>query len=158
MKKILVNLAMLVATVVGATVVLPAMDVQAAQVKGTDASGTSGSTTRVEPATTESSGSENAGNATSIENAINQLPHASSGGISGDFLTNLLYWIYAIGGLVAVVIIIYGGVKYNTAQGDPGKVKQASQIIAFAIVGLVIVILAGVITAFVTGVIGGAAK
>lgn len=91
-----------------------------------------------------------------IEDKINSLPN--SGGVTPEYLGNVLNWIYAVAGLIAVGVIIYGAVKYNTAQGDPGKTKQASQIIAFAVVGLVIVLLAGVITAFATGTIGGAAQ
>lgn len=91
-----------------------------------------------------------------IENKINNLPN--SGGVGQNTLTNILYWIYALGGLVAVAVIIYGAISYNTAQGDPAKTKQASQIIAFAVVGLIIVMLAGAITAFVTGAIGEAAQ
>lgn len=91
-----------------------------------------------------------------IKDTVSKLPNSS--GVSGGNLTNVLYWIYAVGGLVAVAVIVYGGVKYVMSQGDPGKTKQASQIIAYAIIGLGVVVLAGAITAFATGVIGEAGK
>lgn len=85
-----------------------------------------------------------------------KLPN--QGGVTADgLLNNVLLWLVTIAGLAAVAVIVYGGVKYNTAQGQPDKVKQASQIIAFGVVGLVVVILAGAITAFATGIIGSAA-
>ena len=91
-----------------------------------------------------------------VKETVKKLPN--SGGVSGGNLTNVLYWIYAIGGLVAVAVIVYGGVKYVMSQGDPGKTKQASQIIAYALIGLGVVVLAGAITAFATGVIGGSTQ
>ncbi len=57
---------------------------------------------------------------------------------------------------MAVIYIIYSATAYLTSQGDPGKIKQASQSIAFAVVGLLIVILAAAITNFVFSAIGGA--
>lgn len=58
---------------------------------------------------------------------------------------------YAIGliGLIAVVFLVYGGVLFITAGGDEGKVEKATKTITQALIGLVIVILAGVIVRFV---------
>lgn len=88
--------------------------------------------------------------------SVQELPN--SDGVTSGNLTNVLYWIYAAGGIIAVAILVYAGIKYLASQGDPAKTKQASQIIAYAIIGLVIVVLAGAITAFVSNIIGGAAK
>ena len=48
-------------------------------------------------------------------------------------------------GLVAVVFIIKGGVEYMISRGDPGRVQKATRSLVYAVVGLVIVILAAVI-------------
>ena len=61
----------------------------------------------------------------------------------------ILNFVYAVAGLIAVVFIVLGGIQYSTGQGDPGKIRQASQTLAFAIVGLIIVMLATVLTNFV---------
>ena len=74
----------------------------------------------------------------------------------GFKLDVVLNWIYAVIGLVTVIYIIYSAITYLTSQGDPGKIKQASQSIAFAVVGLIVVLLAAVITNFVFSAIGGA--
>ena len=66
-------------------------------------------------------------------------------------VTLILNWVYAFGGLVAVGVIVYGAVIYATTQGDPGKMRQASQTIAFALVGLAVILLAAAITNFVAG-------
>lgn len=87
------------------------------------------------------------------EGWVDNLPNVNN---SNDFsVTYVLNWVYAVVGIVAVIYIIYSASAYLTSQGDPGKIKQASQSIAFAVVGLLIVILAAAITNFVFGAIGG---
>lgn len=80
------------------------------------------------------------------------LPNSS--GVTSGNLNNIVAWVLGAAGIIAVAVIIYGAIKYLTAQGQPDKIKQASQIVAFAIIGLVIVSLAVVITNFVLGLIG----
>lgn len=91
-----------------------------------------------------------------VKQTIDKLPN--SGGVTGGNMTNMLMWVYAMAGIIAVAVIVYGGVKYVTSQGDPGKTKQAGQIIAYALIGLVVVLLAGAITVFASNVIGEGAK
>ena len=94
-----------------------------------------------------------------IQETVDSLPNSNNGnGVGAGLLNNVLAWVLSIAGLAAVGVIIYGGIKYLTAQGDPGKTKQASQIIAYAVIGLIVVMLAGAIVAFATGAIGGAAQ
>jgi hypothetical protein len=54
-------------------------------------------------------------------------------------------------GVIAVVMIIIGGVKYITSGGDSGNVTGAKNTILYAIIGLVIVALSQVIVQFVLG-------
>jgi len=67
---------------------------------------------------------------------------------------NAFTWAYTVAGLVAVVFIIYGGIKYATSQGDPAKIRSATQTIIYAAVGLVVVLMAAAITALVTSSVG----
>jgi len=62
--------------------------------------------------------------------------------------------IYAVG-IIAVVMVIIGGINYALSQGDPGKVKKAKDTILYGIVGLVISLLAFAIVSFVLGAING---
>ena len=62
---------------------------------------------------------------------------------------NIINGVIAALGLVAVVIIIIGGVQYMTSSGDAGKVKKAKDTILYGIIGLVICILAFAIVNFV---------
>lgn len=55
----------------------------------------------------------------------------------------------AIVGVIAVIMIIYGGVKYITSGGDSGNVGSAKNTIIYAVIGLVVVALAQFIVQFV---------
>ena len=50
---------------------------------------------------------------------------------------------------VAVAIIILGGVSYMTSQGDPAKATKAKNTIIYAVIGLVVSLLAFAIVNFV---------
>lgn len=52
-------------------------------------------------------------------------------------------------GAISVIIIIFGGIRYVTSTGDAGRVKQAKDTIQYAIIGLVVSILAYAIVNFV---------
>lgn len=71
----------------------------------------------------------------------------------GDMIMNIIGWVVAISGLVAVIFLIYGGILYITSTGDASKVKKAKDTILYAIIGLIIVALAQIISAFVAGAI-----
>ena len=72
---------------------------------------------------------------------------------SGDMITSLVQWVIGISGVVAVAFIVIGGISYVTSSGDPSKIKQAKNTILYAVIGLVIVALAEIITAFVSDAI-----
>ena len=55
----------------------------------------------------------------------------------------------AVLGLVAVIVIIIGGINYMTSAGDAGKVKKAKDTILYGVIGLVICVLAFAIVNFV---------
>lgn len=58
-------------------------------------------------------------------------------------------------GLVSVVMLIYGGIRYVISGGDAKKVTDAKNTILYAIIGLIISLLAYAIVNFIlTSVIG----
>jgi len=63
-------------------------------------------------------------------------------------LLSITYWV---AGVIAVIVIIVAGFMYVTSGGDAAKVVKAKNAILYAVIGLVIIILAFVITGFVTG-------
>lgn len=62
--------------------------------------------------------------------------------------------IFAIG-IVAVIMIILGGINYATSQGDPAKVKKGKDTVLYGIIGLVIALLAYAIVNFVLNAMNG---
>jgi len=54
-------------------------------------------------------------------------------------------------GILAVIFIIIGGIKYITSSGEANNITSAKNTIMFAIVGLVVVALAQLIVRFVLG-------
>lgn len=54
-------------------------------------------------------------------------------------------------GIIAVIMIIWGGLRYITSGGDSGKITNAKNTILYALIGLVIVALAQFIVKFVLG-------
>ena len=75
---------------------------------------------------------------------------------AGEALSTLKTVLNAVYGLVAVLtvgMIVFGGFRLTISQGDSGKVKKAKDTILYAVIGLLVVLLAFAITNFVLGVI-----
>ena len=64
-------------------------------------------------------------------------------------VTNILYDMFVVVGYLAVGFIIYGGVTYILARGDPGKVERGKKTIIGAVSGLVIALVASFVVAFI---------
>ena len=60
-----------------------------------------------------------------------------------------------IAGVVSVIMIIYAGFKYIISGGSSDGVKQARDTLIYAIIGLVLVLIAQVIVRFVVDEFGG---
>lgn len=60
-----------------------------------------------------------------------------------------LMTVYMVAGIVAVIIIVLGGIRYTSSNGDPGSVKAAKDTVLYAVVGLVVVVMAAALTDFV---------
>ena len=57
--------------------------------------------------------------------------------------------LIGIVGVIAVFMIIIGGILFATSQGDPSKTKKARDAIIFGVIGMVIALLAFAILYFV---------
>ena len=66
-------------------------------------------------------------------------------------ITNIINIFSMIVGIVAVIMLIYGGFRYVTSGGDSGNIASAKNTILYAIVGLVIVAISQAIVQFVLG-------
>lgn len=66
-----------------------------------------------------------------------------------DTVQTILNVIVGCVGIVAVAVIILGGVTFVTSQGDAGKVAKAKNTIIYGIVGLIVAILAFAVVNFI---------
>lgn len=57
--------------------------------------------------------------------------------------------IIGVVGFVAVIVIIFGAIRFTTSTGDPDKVKTARKTIIYGVIGLVVAILAFSIVNFI---------
>ena len=78
---------------------------------------------------------------------ITELPGAD--GTLEDFIIKIINWAIGFSAVVAVVMIVFAGFKYITANGDENKISSATKTLTFAIVGLVVCFMAVMIVNFV---------
>lgn len=81
-------------------------------------------------------------NKTSLEDQIKQI-------------TNVLLFLL---GAIAVIMIIIGGIRYATSNGDSSSIKSAKDTILYAVIGLIVAILAYAIVNFVITSFSGSSK
>lgn len=74
---------------------------------------------------------------------------SASGTTLSDILKVALNILSIVVGIIAVVMIIVGGIKYALSQGESNNTNSARNTIIYAIVGMVIVALAQIIVRFV---------
>lgn len=70
-------------------------------------------------------------------------------------VTNTILYIV---GIVAVIMLIIGGIKYVVSGGDSKKVTDAKNTVLYAIIGLVVAFLAFAIVNFVISALPGGAE
>jgi cytochrome bd-type quinol oxidase subunit 2 len=66
-------------------------------------------------------------------------------------VSNVLTVVYAWAGIICVLVIVIAGFLYTTSTANPSHTKRAREAIIYAVVGLVVVMLAFVITQFILG-------
>lgn len=67
----------------------------------------------------------------------------------GNLLALIINVLSIVVGIIAVIMVIWGGFKFITSGGDSSKVTSARNTIIYAIIGLIIVALAQTIVKFV---------
>ena len=96
-----------------------------------------------------------------IDSNVSATECATASGQTSDglnaLITKIINIFSVIVGVVAVIMIIWGGFRYITSGGDSNNVGAAKNTILYAIVGLIIVALAQVIVRFVLGSASGVA-
>jgi Type IV secretion system pilin len=98
-------------------------------------------------------GSKSGGDSCAITGGADTVIAGGQEGVAA-FIIQIARVVTYIAGALAVLYLVYGGVRYLTAQDD-GATKSARGIIQNAIIGLVIVIVAYSIISIVSGLLSG---
>lgn len=94
----------------------------------------------------------------SAANAVEELKkgmNAAGGSTDGNkksfgaIMKTVVNVILYVLGAVSVIMIVFGGFRYTVSAGDASKVKAAKDTILYAVVGLVVALLAFAVVNFV---------
>lgn len=88
--------------------------------------------------------------AATLDASDNNIPEIAA----RDLIPGILTTVYWVAGASAVIVIVIAGIFYAISQGDAAKIKRAKEAILYALVGLVVVMVAFVITNFIAGRFG----
>lgn len=86
---------------------------------------------------------------------INSAAGWNQGNFVQDYVQGAFNYAYSMGGIVAVGFIVKSGIDFMLAKGEPSRIQKAQHGLIFAIAGLVVVLLAAVITNAVISTVGG---
>ena len=89
-----------------------------------------------------------------IKSRTSQVSDADSGADLPSIAKTVVNTMLFIVGILAVIMIIFSGIRYITAHGDKGQVESAKNTLIYSIVGLVIAIIAYALVTWVTGLFG----
>jgi len=78
-----------------------------------------------------------------------KLTTTSSSPTTYQIIGSIINWILSLVGILFFGLIIYGGLTWMMAGGNDEKISQASSILRQSILGLVVVVLAFLLTNFV---------
>jgi len=90
-----------------------------------------------------------AGPADQIQKGVNAVDDNGKGTSLGDSIQIVVNILLYILGAIAVLMIVIGGIRYTTSNGDSSQIKGAKDTILYSVVGLVVAIMAYAIVNFV---------
>lgn len=69
--------------------------------------------------------------------------------VGSDRITVIMQLFFGVAGAVALLVIVFGGLKYVLSRGNPDAITKAKDTIIYAVVGLVVALSAFAIVTFV---------
>lgn len=88
-------------------------------------------------------------NSTNTDSFVQALD--GDNGVFRDIVNTALYII----GAISVLMLIYGGIRYTLSAGQTANVEAAKNTILYAIIGIIVAVLAFAIVNFVLGALIG---
>lgn len=97
---------------------------------------------------------------TNVQSGVTTTKDAAGGLSMQTVISTVIGTMLFIVGLLAVVMLIYGGIRYVTSHGDKAQVTAAKETIMYAVVGLVVAIAAFAVIQWITNDVfkGGASS
>lgn len=83
------------------------------------------------------------------------VPSGTARGDLASVILNIINYVLAIVGVVALAFLIYGGFRYITSGGSEDVVEDAKRIIINAIIGIVVIGVSAALVNFVVKAVGG---
>ncbi|MCA9335413.1 hypothetical protein KC967_00730 [Candidatus Saccharibacteria bacterium] len=80
--------------------------------------------------------------ASCINDGVNSTGGTGGSASVGDIIKTVVNVLLYILGAVAVIMIIIGGIKYTTSQGDSSAVTSAKNTILYSVIGLIVALIA----------------
>lgn len=96
-------------------------------------------------------GAGRAGGTNTTECTADQTVGGNTDGLR-ELASKIVNIFSVIIGAIAIIMLLYGGLRYITSGGDSGRVGNAKNTLLYAIIGLIIVALAQIIVNVVLGV------
>lgn len=78
-----------------------------------------------------------------------QVCGATSGDSAQNLMKNVINTLLLVLGIIAVIMIVVGGIRYTLSGGDASSIKAAKDTVLYSVVGLVVAMLAYAIVNFV---------
>ena len=79
---------------------------------------------------------------------VDGMPTSLFGGEGSVFKTITSVLLFLIGA-ISVLMLIYGGIRYTISDGDEKSIKAAKDTILYAVIGIIVALLAYAIVSFV---------
>lgn len=127
------------------------IDVVAGLVSGGSPASAPGSPNDIPPGPAASAGSLLKADVSGFKSGINKAKElAQNGGIKtggsiSDIIKGLISIVTGLAAIIALAAIVIGGIMYITSFGDEGKSEKAKKVILYAVIGLIVIGLAGII-------------
>lgn len=100
---------------------------------------------------TGSGGKWTAGNPSANPPTQGSCTNGRAGGTLDGFMKNIVNVLLFVIGAVAVIMIVIGGLRYVMSNGESSAITGAKNTILYAVIGLVVALLAYAIVNFVLG-------
>jgi hypothetical protein len=85
------------------------------------------------------------------DNVNTAVCKATTSDSAGSLAKKIVNTLLVVIGIISVIMIIVGGIRYTLSNGDASQIKSAKDTVLYAVIGIVVALLAYAIVNFVLG-------